>query len=104
MSFSTTPDDGPAAGKFIVLVRHYEAFATPDGEGLYVWSPIKEAYVWRAGLKMEQWLRPWKCTNPACRRRYAEYINGCPTCCDEETGKSWSVIFDGVDKNAISRQ
>jgi hypothetical protein len=22
----------------------------------------------------------WKCTNPECGERYAEYVNGCPCC------------------------
>ena len=40
---------------------------------------------------LQEFYKLWKCTNPDCGRTYAEYVNGCPSCEDKTTGKTWSV-------------
>lgn len=37
---------------------------------------------------------PWKCQNPKCGRRYAEYVNGCPACSEGAPGRNWSVHYE----------
>lgn len=37
--------------------------------------------------------KPWKCQNPKCGMRYAEYVNGCPRCSTGD-GNNWSVHHD----------
>ena len=33
----------------------------------------------------------WKCENPKCNAKFAEYVNGCPRCSTGEVGGSYSV-------------
>ncbi len=43
------------------------------------------------------------CTNPECKAKYAEYVNGCPRCCTGEPGGSHRVVHeDDYPKTVIN--
>lgn len=45
----------------------------------------------------------WRCQNRVCRRRFAEYVNGCPCCCTGEPGGSHAVRIEPAMPISVSK-
>lgn len=45
----------------------------------------------------------WRCVNPKCARKFAEYVNGCPCCWNGEVGGSHKVKLVPVRPASISK-